>query len=228
MAILKHIASKNTDYGEAERYLIFQHDEYTQNPILDDNGNMLLREEYYLDGINCDPFTFDVECRETNAFFHKNQSFNDIKSHHYIISFDPKDQEEHGLTGEQAQWYVRSRLVEEKEATADANSDRIERQKQYLAAFGGKAAEQFRKNPLFLLTLYQKIKDFSVTNLSAAEVTYLGTLLFRGGFQDTGILSIKGEASMGETYAEFHVDEQAMYEMVLEVFYRKAGKDHEK
>ena len=80
----------------------------------------------------------------------------------------------------------------------------------------------------FLLTLYQKIKDFSVTNLSAAEVTYLGTLLFRGGFQDAGILSIKGEASMGETYAEFHVDEQAMYEMVLEVFYRKAGKDHEK
>ena len=132
------------------------------------------------------------------------------------------------LTGEQAQWYVRSRLVEEKEATADANSDRIERQKQYLAAFGGKAAEQFRKNPLFLLTLYQKIKDFSVTNLSAAEVTYLGTLLFRGGFQDAGILSIKGEAAMGETYAEFHVDEQAMYEMVLEVFYRKAGKDHEK
>ena len=103
MAILKHIASKNADYGETERYLIFQHDEYTQKPILDDNGNMLLREEYYLDGINCDPFTFDVECRETNAFFHKNQSFNEIKSHHYIISFDPKDQEEHGLTGEQAQ-----------------------------------------------------------------------------------------------------------------------------
>ena len=68
MAILKHIASKNTDYGEAERYLIFQHDEYTQKPILDDNGNMLLREEYYLDGINCDPFTFDVECRETLSF----------------------------------------------------------------------------------------------------------------------------------------------------------------
>ena len=103
MAILKHIASKNADYGEAERYLIFQHDEYTQKPILDENGNMLLREEYYLEGINCDPFTFDAECRETNAFFHKNQSFNEIKSHHYIISFDPKDQEEYGLTGEQAQ-----------------------------------------------------------------------------------------------------------------------------
>ena len=103
VAILKHIASKNADYGEAERYLIFQHDEYTQKPILDDEGHMLIREEYYLDGINCDPFSFAAECMETNAYFHKNQSFNEIKSHHYIISFDPKDRDEHGLTGEQAQ-----------------------------------------------------------------------------------------------------------------------------
>ena len=103
MAILKHIASKNADYGEAERYLIFQHDEYTQKPILDENGHMLIREEYYLDGINCDPFTFAAECQETNAYFHKNQSYNEIKSHHYIISFDPKDRNEHGLTGELAQ-----------------------------------------------------------------------------------------------------------------------------
>ena len=103
MAILKHIASKNADYGEAERYLIFQHDEYTQKPILDENGHMLIREEYYLDGINCDPFTFAAECQETNAYFHKNQSYNEIKSHHYIISFDPKDWDEHGLTGELAQ-----------------------------------------------------------------------------------------------------------------------------
>ena len=103
MAILKHIASKNADYGEAERYLIFQHDEYTQKPILDENGHMLIREEYYLDGINCNPFTFAAECQETNAYFHKNQSYNDIKSHHYIISFDPKDRDEHGLTGKLAQ-----------------------------------------------------------------------------------------------------------------------------
>mgnify|MGYP000062760896 FL=1 len=103
MAILKHIASKNADYGEAERYLIFQHDEYTQKPILDENGHMLIREEYYLDGINCDPFTFAAECQETNAYFHKNQAYNEIKSHHYIISFDPKDRDEHGLTGELAQ-----------------------------------------------------------------------------------------------------------------------------
>lgn len=103
MAILKHIASKNADYGEAERYLIFQHDEYTQKPVLDEYGHMMIRDEYYLDGINCDPFTFAAECQETNTYFHKNQSFNEIKSHHYIISFDPKDRNEHGLIREQAQ-----------------------------------------------------------------------------------------------------------------------------
>ena len=73
MAILKHIASKNEDYGEAQRYLMFQYNEDTMKPILDENGRLIPREEYYLDGINCDPFTFD-----------------EIKSHHYILSFDPK------------------------------------------------------------------------------------------------------------------------------------------
>ena len=103
MAVIKHIASKNADYGESERYLIFQHNEYTQKPVLDENGHMILRDEYYLDGLNCDPFTFASECQELNSYYHKNQSFNEIKSHHYIISFDPKDRDECGLTGERAQ-----------------------------------------------------------------------------------------------------------------------------
>lgn len=103
MAILKHIAIKNTDYGEAQRYLLFQHDEHTKKPILDENGELIPRKEYYIDGINCDPFSFDLECKELNAQYHKNQNFDEIKSHHYILSFDPKDAEEHGLTGEKAQ-----------------------------------------------------------------------------------------------------------------------------
>lgn len=103
MAVIKHIASKNAGYGESERYLIFQHNEYTQKPILDDEGHMILRDEYYLDGLNCNPFTFASECQELNSYYHKNKNFNEIKSHHYIISFDPKDREECGLTGERAQ-----------------------------------------------------------------------------------------------------------------------------
>ena len=64
---------------------------------------MILRDEYYLDGLNCNPFTFASECQELNSYYHKNKNFNEIKSHHYIISFDPKDRDECGLTGERAQ-----------------------------------------------------------------------------------------------------------------------------
>ena len=103
VAVIKHIASKNADYGESERYLIFQHNVYTPKPILDDEGHMILRDEYYLDGLNCDPFTFASECQELNSYYHKNKNFNEINCHHYIISFDPKDREECGLTGERAQ-----------------------------------------------------------------------------------------------------------------------------
>lgn len=103
MAVLKHIASKNADYGEAQRYLMFQYDEYTGKPILDGNGRLIPREEYYLNGINCNAFTFDMECQELNTQYRKNQNYNEIKSHHYILSFDPKDAEENGLTGERAQ-----------------------------------------------------------------------------------------------------------------------------
>ena len=103
MAILKHIASKNANYAEIQRYLMFEHDEDTNKPILDENGEWIPRKEYIMDGINCDPFTFDMECRELNARYHKNESYDEIKSHHYIISFDPKDATENGLTGKQAQ-----------------------------------------------------------------------------------------------------------------------------
>lgn len=101
MAVLKHIASKNADYGEAQRYLMFKYDEYTNKPILNENGEMIPREEYLIDSINCSPFTFDMECMELNARYHKNETYDEVKSHHYIISFDPKDVTENGLTAAQ-------------------------------------------------------------------------------------------------------------------------------
>lgn len=103
MAILKHIAVKNADYSEGQRYLIFKHDEKTGKPILDENWNMQFWDNYFLDGINCDAFTFDTECMELNARYGKNQNYDEIKSHHYIISYDPKDAADSGLTVERAQ-----------------------------------------------------------------------------------------------------------------------------
>ncbi len=103
MAILKHGTSKNSNYGDALTYLLFEHDGFTMKPVLDENGSMVRRRDYILDGINCDPFTYAEECRELNEQFRKNQKPDEVKAHHYIISFDPLDQSECGLTGEKAQ-----------------------------------------------------------------------------------------------------------------------------
>lgn len=103
MAIIKHIASKNADYTAAERYLVFQHDERTQKMILDGDGYPMVREEYLLEGIGCDPYNFAAECRKENRKYGKNKDQREIKTHHYIISFDPEDRETSGLTMERAQ-----------------------------------------------------------------------------------------------------------------------------
>ena len=42
MATLKHINSKNADYGAAEQYLLFEHDEFTMKPVLDETGRLIL------------------------------------------------------------------------------------------------------------------------------------------------------------------------------------------
>lgn len=103
MAVIKHISIKNSNYDAAVDYLTLKHDEFTNKPILDENGEKIPREEFLIDGINCDPFTFGRECEATNELFHKNQKREDIKAHHYIISFDPRDRDENGLTTERAQ-----------------------------------------------------------------------------------------------------------------------------
>ena len=103
MAILKHIASKSSNYGAALEYLIFKHDELRKTPILDQNGNRTMRDEFYLDGLNCEPYSFDVACQQLNREYQKNKNKNEIKSHHYIISFDPRDSTENCLTGKRAQ-----------------------------------------------------------------------------------------------------------------------------
>ena len=103
MAILKHIVSKSSNYGAALEYLIFKHDELRKAPILDQKGNRIMRDEFYLDGLNCEPYSFDAACQQLNREYQKNKNKNEIKSHHYIISFDPRDSTENCLTGKRAQ-----------------------------------------------------------------------------------------------------------------------------
>ncbi len=103
LTTIKHIASKNANYGDAELYLTMEHDEFTMKPVLNNDGSHVPRESYLLETILCDGEDFAIACMKANLRFHKNNHRGDIKSHHYIISFDPRDAEDHGLTMERAQ-----------------------------------------------------------------------------------------------------------------------------
>ena len=103
MATLKHIASKNSDYTAIEAYLIYQHDEFTGKQLLDEQGRPMLRESYILDTLECGDFSFATACLLANRKYNKNNHPEDVKSHQYILSFDPRDAADNGLTMEKAQ-----------------------------------------------------------------------------------------------------------------------------
>ena len=103
MATLKHIASKNSDYTAIEAYLVYQHDAFTGKQLLDEHSKPKLRESYILDTLECGDFSFATACLLANRKYGKNTQHGDIKSHQYIISFDPRDAVENGLTMEKAQ-----------------------------------------------------------------------------------------------------------------------------
>ena len=84
MAILKHISSKNANYGDAEKYLTFEHDEFTMKPTLDADGRLIPRVDYRISSLNCGGEDFAVACMRSNLRYGKNQKREDVKSHHYI------------------------------------------------------------------------------------------------------------------------------------------------
>lgn len=103
MATIKHISSKNADYGAAEAYLTFEHDEFTMKPVLDEAGRLIPRRDFRLETLNCGEEDFALSCIRANMRYGKNNKREDIKSHHYIISFDPRDAADNGLTVDRAQ-----------------------------------------------------------------------------------------------------------------------------
>ena len=103
LATFKHISSKNADYSATEKYLTFEHDEFTMKATLDENGRLIPRQDYRIATLNCGDEDFAIACLRANLRYGKNQKREDVKSHHYIISFDPKDVPDHGLTVDWAQ-----------------------------------------------------------------------------------------------------------------------------
>ena len=101
MAILKHISVHNSNYSAAVLYFMYQHDNHAR-PIYDEAGLMIERENLLIDGINTTPYEYSYDCKDISRKYGKNRTKDEVKSHHWIISFDPRDVTERGLTVEKA------------------------------------------------------------------------------------------------------------------------------
>ena len=71
LATIKHISSKNANYGAAELYLTFQHDEFTNKPVLDDKGRMIPRDDFRMETILCGDEDFAIACMRANLRYGK-------------------------------------------------------------------------------------------------------------------------------------------------------------
>lgn len=123
------------------------------------------------------------------------------------------------LQGEEARLFVQRRDISQ----MDSNLLRMDRQKQYILGYIKKVLEAVREDISIPLKLYQIAAegDNMVTNMNASRVSYLSTFLLNMNFSEENLINVPGTVEMGEKYAEYHVDDKKLYEMILELFYEQ-------
>jgi len=118
------------------------------------------------------------------------------------------------LMGDQALDYVRSR----KEVGDQKNITRMERQEAYVTGFleALKVKEQADAN--FALEVYEQVAPYVVSDCSATTLT---SMLERyTEYEVREVVTPEGENTIVDGYYEFHVDEEIMDSLILELFYR--------
>lgn len=121
------------------------------------------------------------------------------------------------LEGESAFWYVKYR-----DTSVFGSADgRLERQRQYLSGFVRAAKEAAEKDLSVVLKLYQAVQPMMTTDITAEEAVYLATLALDYRFGTDSFRMLEGETVMGKEYEEFYADEDALYRLIIEVFYEE-------
>lgn len=119
------------------------------------------------------------------------------------------------LNGRQAEMYLRGRMS----LSDDTNAARMTRQRQYMSAFINTALSKMKSEPTLPLTVYNAVEPYTVTDLSVNEITYAVSEAVRYGFSEDSLYTVKGTQTEGSEFSEFHVDETALYELILNLFY---------
>ena len=138
-----------------------------------------------------------------------------------LTSRDPalKEGETVLLKGRQAEIYVRSR----NKAELESNNQRMARQRQYATAFLRKAYHRIREDLRVALTLYQTIEAYSDSSLRLPQILYLISIASKVDFAEQDIVTIPGEVEMGLEFAEYYVDDEVLFEIILDTYYQEVS-----
>lgn len=121
------------------------------------------------------------------------------------------------LEGELAESFVRSRSHE----SADANTLRMQRQQIYVKQFMDKVISATKKQITTPVDLFNASSPYTCTNLNPSKILYLAQSVVLSNGMSVEMSTVPGEAKMGETYAEYYVNESEFYELFLSVFYNQ-------
>ena len=117
------------------------------------------------------------------------------------------------LMQDQALNYVRTR----KDVGNQLNLSRMDRQQQYIRSFVAAFEEKMEQSDTFAVSTYEKISDYMVSDLSMNALT--GMLERYADYPIAEIVTPQGENHLGEEYFEFYVNEDALDELILRLFY---------
>ena len=122
------------------------------------------------------------------------------------------------LKGNLARTYVQARGNE-----LGSNSQRMARQRQYVTAFLRKSFQMVRSDWSIAVKLYQTVKAYTHTSLRLSQIVYLVSLAANVDFSQDNITTIPGKLVMGESFAEFYADDDAVFQIILDTYYREVS-----
>ena len=77
-----------------------------------------------------------------------------------------------------------------------------------------------KKDLTLPLKLYDTASDYAVTSVDSSQLTYLVPLALRSNFNgEQDIWNVPGKTTLVDGFARYTVDETALYEKILEVFF---------
>lgn len=121
------------------------------------------------------------------------------------------------LNGMQAYYYLHGRDTEE----YDSATKRLQREEQYIVAYMDKLKKVSTENPDQVTEIYNSVSDYLVTSV---DFTSMIEQLMNYGFSEDQMYTVPGKTVEGKPidgkrYEEYHVDEDAMEELIMKVFY---------